>query len=434
MTRDTTATNDHVPVTEPSSAGPMHAASSGVLGVERYLAERMLRALHNPPVRLSLWDGEVLEPNESLNGGSTRSVATVRIHDRPALYRLLADPDKEFGTLYSDGRITIEGDLVAFLEAAYRSMSASGSFRDHLPGFLHHVASNNVSRSRINIHRHYDIGNAFYRLWLDEAMVYTCAYFAKPDMSLEQAQQAKMDHVCRKLRLKPGQSVVEAGCGWGSLAIHMAQRYGVRVRAFNISREQNTFARARARALGLEDRVEFVKDDYRNIKGRYDAFVSVGMLEHVGTADYGTLGRVIDGCLTENGMGLIHSIGRNRPMRMNPWIATYIFPGGYTPALSEMAEIFEPAGFSVLDVENLRLHYALTLRHWLERFQRSEDRVNAMFDDRFVRAWRLYLAGSLAAFSTGWMQLFQVVFTRWSNNDLAMTRGHLHQVNPLLDL
>jgi cyclopropane-fatty-acyl-phospholipid synthase len=235
-----------------------------------------------------------------------------------------------------------------------------------------------------------------------------------------------MDHVCRKLRLSAADSVVEAGCGWGTLALHMAGRYGAKVRAFNISREQLEFARRRARQQGLERRVEFVEDDYRNISGSYDAFVSVGMLEHVGREHYPSLGRVVRGALTMNGRGLIHSIGRNRPGTLHPWIERRIFPGAYAPSPAEMMQIFEPSSLSVLDVENLRLHYALTLRHWLERYEARTAEVRAMFDESFVRMWRLYLAGSIAAFETGTLQLFQVLVTTQSNNDLPLTREYMY--------
>jgi len=235
-----------------------------------------------------------------------------------------------------------------------------------------------------------------------------------------------MDHICRKLHLKPGETVVEAGCGWGSLALHMARHYGVNVRAFNISRQQVIYARAVAEAAGLSDRVEYVEDDYRNIAGRFDAFVSVGMLEHVGINNYEELGKVIQRSLKEDGRGLIHTIGRNKAELMNAWIEKRIFPGAYPPTLGEMIDIFEPAGFSIIDVENLRLHYAKTLEHWLERFETADKQITEMFDQQFVRAWRLYLAGSLASFSTGWLQLFQVVFAQPDKNNLPWTRAHLY--------
>jgi cyclopropane-fatty-acyl-phospholipid synthase len=245
-------------------------------------------------------------------------------------------------------------------------------------------------------------------------MLYTCAYFVDPDMSLEEAQRAKMRHVCRKLHLQPGERVVEAGCGWGSLALFMAEHYGVSVTAYNISREQIAYARRRARAAGLEDRVRFVEDDYRTIEDRYDAFVSVGMLEHVGLAQFPVMGQVIDRALDpQRGRGLLHFIGRNVVYPLNPWIRKRIFPGAYPPTLTQVtSRILEPFDLSVLDVENIRPHYARTLEHWLARFDDARERVESIFDDSFARAWRLYLAGSQAAFTTGWMQLFQVAFAR----------------------
>jgi cyclopropane-fatty-acyl-phospholipid synthase len=232
-----------------------------------------------------------------------------------------------------------------------------------------------------------------------------------------------MDRVCRKLQLQPGDRVVEAGCGWGSLALFMAKRYGVTVKAFNISTEQIAYARERAKRENLDGGVEFIEDDYRNVQGKYDVFVSVGMLEHVGLADFSTLAAVIDRSLLRHGRGLLHFIGRNRPAPLNPWIRRRIFPGAYPPTLREVFErILEPHGLSTLDVENLRLHYAKTLEHWRRRFDRASEQVTAMFDETFVRAWRLYLAGSQAAFTSGSMQLFQVLFARGSNNAIPWTR------------
>ena len=282
------------------------------------------------------------------------------------------------------------------------------------------------AQARRNVHHHYDLGNEFYRLWLDEQLVYTCAYFEHPSATLEEAQRAKLDLVCRKLRLSPGERVVETGCGWGALALHMAEHHGARVRAFNLSSEQIGYAREQARRRGLAGRVEFIEDDYRNANGRCDAFVSVGMLEHVGLAHYDEFGRVIDRCLEANGRGLLHFIGHQRAIPMNPWLDRYIFPGAYIPALSESLAVLEPHGFEVADVENLRRHYARTLEHWMERFEKAADRVAALYDERFVRMWRLYLASSLASFRTGSSQLYQVVFARAGDTRLPWTRADLY--------
>jgi cyclopropane-fatty-acyl-phospholipid synthase len=284
-------------------------------------------------------------------------------------------------------------------------------------------------RDRANIHRHYDLGNAFYTQWLDQQLVYTGAYFETPDLSLEQAQVAKMDYVCRKLGLKAGETVVEAGCGWGALALHMARRCGVRVRAFNVSREQVRYARERACREGLDDRVDFVEDDYRAMRGPADAFVSVGMLEHVGRASYRELASVVGRCLDRSrGRGLLHFIGRDASYPLNAWITRRIFPGAYAPTLHEACSgVLVPAGMSVLDVENLRLHYALTLRHWRQRFERAVAEGRVGFDERFRRAWRLYLAGSEAAFGAGSLQLFQVVFAPHGSSAIPWSRAGLYR-------
>ena len=260
-------------------------------------------------------------------------------------------------------------------------------------------------------------------------MLYTCAYFESPEAGLEEAQEAKMDLVCRKLRLKRGETVVEAGSGWGALALHMARHYGVTVKSYNLSQEQIGHARDRAERDGLSRRVQFIEGDYRSIEGRFDAFVSVGMLEHVGLPHYGELGAVIDRCLGNGqGRGLLHFIGRDRPYPLNPWIRKRIFPGAYPPTLRQVMEgVLEPRGFSVLDVENLRLHYARTLALWRERFEKASEQVAGMFDESFVRAWRLYLAGSEASFTTGWLQLFQVVFARRGDNEFPWTRAGLYR-------
>jgi cyclopropane-fatty-acyl-phospholipid synthase len=350
------------------------------------------------------------------------------IRNRAALWRLLTNPLLHFGDDYSAGLIEVEGRLAAFLETVYQAMARSPRFRlrpDPDAYRRNQPKLNTLSGSRQNIHYHYDIGNEFYQLWLDAEMLYTCAYFPDPAATLEEAQTAKMELVCRKLRLQAGQTVVEAGCGWGALARYMAGHYGVKVTAYNISREQIAFARERARAEGLEGQVEYIEDDYRTITGSYDVFVSVGMLEHVGPDHYRELGSVIDRCLKEQGLGLIHTIGQNVAAPMSPWFLKRIFPGSYPPTLREMMAIFEPWQFSVLDVENLRLHYAKTCEHWLERFERNRDRIREMFDDCLVRAWRLYLAGCIANFTLGNLQLFQVLFARPGNNRIPLTRSHL---------
>jgi cyclopropane-fatty-acyl-phospholipid synthase len=327
------------------------------------------------------------------------------------LLGLLVDPELQFGEAYMQKRLEIQGRLDTVVEALSRLTSPSASWRDRLRAAVARRSS--VAMSRRNIHHHYDLGNEFYSRWLDREMVYTCAYFDTPDVSLERAQRAKLDLICRKLHLRPNDAVVEAGCGWGALALHMARAYGARVIAFNVSREQLAYARDRARREGLADRVEFIDDDFRNVRGQYDAFVSIGMLEHVGLRQFSTLADVIGRTVRRSGgRGLLHFIGRDTPHPVNSWIRRRIFPGSYTPTLAQVTtRVLAPAGMSVLDVENLRLHYAQTLSHWATRFAAMREEAVAQYGEPFARAWELYLAGSRAAFVTGWMQLFQVVFS-----------------------
>ncbi len=224
--------------------------------------------------------------------------------------------------------------------------------------------------------------------------------------------------------------MVEAGCGWGALALHMARHYGVRVKAFNISREQIHFAQERAREENLTGLVEFIEDDYRNASGKFDVFTSVGMLEHVGRENYGHLGGVVQRLIGDRGRGLLHFIGRREPGEFSRWIRKRIFPGAHAPTLREALQVLEPFGYFVRDVEDLRAHYALTLEHWLERFDRSTRKVTNMYGAEFERAWRLYLAGSIAGFRTGSLQLFQVVFSGAKFESVPWTRAHLYNDEP----
>ncbi|HEY7058154.1 MAG TPA: cyclopropane-fatty-acyl-phospholipid synthase family protein [Vicinamibacterales bacterium] len=386
-------------------AALLRTAPHRVTAIDRRMADMFQCWLRSADMRLELWDGS--SPWKS----SATPVGDVVVGDRWALLKLLLDPDMQFGEMYTEGRVAIRGSLERVLEAASRLGGYDRlSFREWLA--LKIPRSNGVRLAWRNVHHHYDLGNDFYQLWLDRQLVYTCALFPEPKSTLEEAQIAKLDLVCRKLRLQPGDTVIEAGCGWGALALHMAREYGARVKAFNISHEQIRFARERAAAERLSDRVEFVEDDYRKVEGQFDVFVSVGMLEHVGVRHFESLSAVIRRVLRpETGRGLLHFIGRDRPRPLNAWTTHRIFPGAYPPAMAEVLQkVLEPARQSIHHVENLRLHYARTLEHWRARFERSEQEVRTQFGDAFYRAWDLYLAASQASFRTGSLQLFQIVF------------------------
>jgi cyclopropane-fatty-acyl-phospholipid synthase len=395
----------------------------GFSRIDRWLLQKIYNSVGRPPIRLMLENGTEVSPVDIL------PVAKIVMRDRRTLLDLILDPEVGFGEAYSDGRITVEGDLVAALEAVYRSMcqlDAQNWYTRIASRCMGYIQRNSLRGARHNVHRHYDLSNDFFRLWLDPQLVYSCAYFPSASLSLDDAQVAKMDYICRKLNLQPGERVLDVGSGWGALALHMAKHYGVTVRGFSISHEQVRWARRRAQEMGLSYRVEFIEDDYRNISGKCDALVSVGMLEHVGPEHYAEMGRVVHRSLDHAGRGLLQCVGRNQPHPFSNWTRKRIFPGAYAPTLRQVMDIFEPWEFSILDVENLRLHYAKTVEHWLERFEESANEVSAMFGSEFVRTWRLYLAGAIAGFRVGTLQLFQIVFTRTACQRIPSTRAHLY--------
>ena len=396
------------------SVGAQDAVRARAGVFDRWLLGRVVRSFRPARIRFRLWDGTEMSSSDAPPAG------TIVFRERRALLDFARDPDLQFGEGYTAGRIEVNGDLVGVLEEGIRAGFAK-SIRARRP------RAHSLVSSRVNARRHYDVGNDFYALWLDREMLYTCAYFDPPEATLEEAQRAKMDYVCRKAGLSPGMAVVEAGCGWGALALFMARHYGVTVKAYNVSAEQTLWARRRAQEEGLADRVEFLEEDYRAIRGTFDAFISVGMLEHVGRENYSVLGEVIARCLTPQGRGLLHFIGRDRPEPLNSWMERRIFPGAYPPTLADVLEgVLEAGRLSAIDVENLRLHYAKTARAWRTRFEAALASVTARFGESFARAWHLYLAGSEAAFAAGSLQLFQIAFARSGMNGVPWTRAPLY--------
>jgi cyclopropane-fatty-acyl-phospholipid synthase len=394
-------------------------AARALDSVAFFAARKLHGALGVPNLRFTLPDGR------AVGAPGDAALATVHFEDVRAPLALALDPPLAFGDLYTAGRIRVEGALEKLISLSNALPAELGLLkrRPRTPGAWRQA----LGRAARNASHHYDAGNDFYALWLDERMVYTCAYFETPERTLEEAQLAKLDLVCRKLRLRPGQRVLELGSGWGALALHMAGHYGVTVRAFNVSAQQVEWAREAAEKQGLASRVEFVLDDWRNAIGSWDALASVGMLEHVGPGHYEELGGVIERTLARDGLGFLHTIGRSKPQPLNRWIQKRVFPNAHPPALSELMRILEPRDFAVLDVENLRRHYALTAQHWLERYQKNRRLIDARVSAETARAYELYLAGTVAAFRDATLSLYQVVFTRARNDAIPWTRADLYR-------
>jgi len=337
----------------------------------------------------------------------------VRFSGAAAQRAVLLDPELKLGEAYMDGTLIVERGSIADLLALLLSQEHLGPRNWALLRTLRYLFRrlqqfNLRSQSRTNVAHHYDLDGRLYSLFLDGDQQYSCAYFERPDQSLDDAQLAKKRHLAAKLRIAPGAKVLDIGCGWGGLALYLAEIAGAQVTGITLSREQYQLDQNRAQERGRRD-VEFKLLDYRDLDGRFDRIVSVGMFEHVGVGFYDVFFNQCAKLLAEDGIALLHTIGRYSPPGItNPWIAKYIFPGGYIPALSEDIRAIERAGLIVTDVEILQLHYAETLKAWRERFLAHRDEVVRLYDQRFVRMWEFYLACSEMAFRLGEMVVFQI--------------------------
>jgi cyclopropane-fatty-acyl-phospholipid synthase len=358
--------------------------------------------------------------------------ATIRLKDRAIERDLILRPDPAVGEAYMDGRLeVVEGDLLDFIMLGFENTFRHGHvgparWYQKLNWVLRRLHMwNTKDRARGRIAHHYDLSGEMYRLFLDSERQYTMAYLPTGREDIEQAQRAKERHIAAKLLLEPGHRVVDLGCGWGSLGLFLAREYDVDVTGVTLSGEQAKWANERARQLGLEKRARFLHQDYRDTDGTYDRVVSIGMLEHVGVGDYGTMFAKVKSLMAEDGVGLVHSIGRaDGPGYTSPWIRKYIFPGGYMPALSEVLPVIEKCQLWITDIEVLRLHYAETLRLWREKFHANIDQVRALYDERFCRMWDFYLVGSEAFFRAQDGMNFQIQLAK-DRHVVPLTRDYI---------
>lgn len=398
----------------------------------------MWRPLFGRFMRRLIRDGHLVVsidggPDMTFGNGTGPKVA-VRIRDQSTVLRLMTDPELALGESYTDGALSIDGDDVqGLLAIIVRNGAATRALTSpaRVLGALRHIRrrldqANREDRARRNVAHHYDLTPAIYDLFLDVDRQYSCAYFADEGVSLDVAQATKKAHIARKLLISPGMRILEIGCGWGGLALTLARDHGAQVTGITLSQEQLAIARDRAKAAGLADRVSFELMDYRAMGGQFDRIVSVGMFEHVGAPNFGTFFDVVRDRLVEDGVALIHTIGRTAPPKAtNPWIAAYVFPGGYVPSLSEVAKAIQDTGLRIGDIECLRLHYAMTLRCWFDRFSARADVAATLKDDRFVRMWRYYLAASEQTFRHGPQDVFQFQLCRRADA-VPITRDYLY--------
>ncbi len=357
---------------------------------------------------------------------------TVRVTDRKTLFDIARNPRLAAGEAYMDGRLIIEDGTILDL---MRLLVGANRWEDKTPGrgalnkgkktWKALFRRNPAKASRRNVAHHYDIGNDLYRLFLDKDLQYSCAYFTDPANSLEQAQSDKKAHIAAKLYLKPGQRVLDIGCGWGGTALYLNRIADVDVLGVTLSEEQLKVARQRAEEAGVSDRVAFELVDYRSVEGRFDRIVSIGMFEHVGAAHYDEFFAKCRSLLADDGVMLLHTIGKfGKASTPDPFTDKYIFPGYHLPSLSQMSAASEKARLIASDVETLRLHYAYTLSAWLERTEAAKDKIVAMYDERFFRMWQFYLAGGIVGFESGTMCNYQIQYIR-DRNAVPITRDDM---------
>lgn len=353
-------------------------------------------------------------------GDGTGARIKVKIHSKLFPWKLLLNPNIAFPEGYMDGEFSIvEGEIRDLLDLLKRNTALwHGTRHQKHPGFkqrlMRYVLEHNpVGRAQKNVSHHYDLDGGLYDLFLESDKQYSCAYFIDPDASLEAAQTAKKRHIASKLRIKPGHRILDIGCGWGGMAIYLAQQTGAKVLGITLSREQHKIASERVRQMGMGEQIEIRLQDYRKVEGCFDRIVSVGMFEHVGVKHYGEFFSAVYQRLEDDGVALLHTIGRlGCPQVTHPFIRKYIFPGGALPSLSQMVPHIEASGLLTCDIEVLRLHYAKTLEHWAARFKANRDKARQLYDERFCRMWEIYLLSCIFSFHYDYLVNFQVQMTK----------------------
>jgi cyclopropane-fatty-acyl-phospholipid synthase len=368
-------------------------------------------------------------------GDGTGPELVARITSAAWAARIAAKPGLGVGEAYMDGGLVLErGEIAEFIDLiGANAKNKPRNKRNRLQLWLRErkVEANARRQARANVAHHYDLSNDLYRRFLDADMQYSCAYFARPDMTLEEAQLAKKRHVAAKLAIEPGMKVLDIGCGWGGMAITLAEETGAEVDGVTLSTEQLSVAKARAEARGISSRARFSLTDYRDVTDTYDRIVSVGMFEHVGRPNYQAYFDGVARLLKDDGVALIHAIGRPETGVTNAWVAKYIFPGGYSPALSEIMPAIERAGLMVTDLEILRLHYAETLKHWRARFAAVRPEIAELYDERFCRMWEFYLGIAEQSFRARRQFVWQVQLAK-RVDAVPITRDYIHETETAL--
>ncbi|WP_329604004.1 cyclopropane-fatty-acyl-phospholipid synthase family protein [Clostridium hydrogenum] len=390
------------------------------MSTDKIFYKTLFKNLFSEPCDIKYWDGEVE------HYGAGESKFTVIFNEVIPKGGVISDPFNTLGEAYMTGKLDIDGNVQEVIESLYNNKE---SFMSNGVKYqkLIKIIPNNIKKSKEDIHYHYDIGNDFYKLWLDETMTYSCGYFKNENTTLKEAQQNKVEHILKKLSLKEGQTLLDIGCGWGELIITAAKKYKVKAVGVTLSKEQFEADKERIKREGLENSVEVILTDYREIKNRtFDRVVSVGMVEHVGKDNIQEYFDTVNKLLNKGGISLLHCITGVKEGGTNSWINKYIFPGGYVPAVSQLINSLTKDGFYLVDVESLRRHYGRTLENWSRNFENALPEIRKSKDEVFIRMWRMYLNACAASFNCGNIDIHQFLFTKGLNNDIPWTRDYMY--------
>lgn len=390
--------------------------------MQKFFLNKLFGRIEGGSFAVKYWDGSVE------HFGEGESKFTLILNKPLPEKEIINDPALFFGEAYMGGDIDYEGDLRAILDLVFKNKDMFEK-ESKVLGAISKLIPKSPNRNRKDIKYHYDIGNDFYGLWLDESMTYSCAYFEQPDNSLYQAQMNKVDYLLKKLNLKEGQTLLDIGSGWGELIIRAAKQYGVKSLGVTLSEEQVAKSKQRIKDEGLEGQVDVKLQDYRELASsgvQFDRLVSVGMLEHVGRANIPDFTAAADSLLKDGGVFVLHTITKQVESESNAWMERYIFPGGYIPSIRELVATLPEHDFYIKDMESLRLHYARTLKFWADSFEKNLDAVRKKFDEPFIRMWQVYLNSCIYGFRYRVVDLHQFILEKGINNELPMTRHYLY--------
>ena len=378
---------------------------------------------------IEYWDGETQVFNSELK---SESAFKIIFSEKLSLNEIRKSPQLKLAEAYMEEKINFEGDIKNLIETAgdnvFELMEEIKKYKVDQP--LNFQTSDSLAEEEEGVRKHYDLGNDFFKLWQDETMTYSCAYFKDENDELKKAQLQKLDHVLKKLNLKPGERLLDIGCGWGSLALRAAEKYGVGVMGITLSKEQEIEAKKRAAEAGLADKIEIRRQDYRRLaeeEQKFDKIVSVGMFEHVGKDNIPQYFEAVDKMLKNRGLSLLHSITHLKEKPTHPWLQKYIFPWGYIPSLREIVWELPEKNFHLVDVEDIGYHYSLTAERWLDNYEEVSQAVKEKFDDHFYRMWQTFLMGAVFTFRFASTSVHQLLFSKGKNTDLPLTRDYIYQ-------